>query len=106
MVKKLAILAVAGAFVWYFFIRKKALPTMVVVNQPSSPTNAANNAATRTINTVATAAQPGIAAITGYLVNGVAISLAQYGQGGSNGADTNAGSGDFYGTLDGTGGYF
>jgi len=111
--KRILLLAIAAVIVWYAFLRKKALPTMVVVNTPASPTNALRNAATQTVNTAAVAVQPAIANLAGTLANGIATSLGSYGQGGVSGADTGSLSsyGDFVdlnpsGDYSGTGSEF
>lgn len=95
--KRLLLLAVAAAFAWYVFIRKKAPAGTTMIVRPANAAGAGNAAVAKTINTVSNAAQPALAQITGTLLNGVVTSLKQYGQGGSSGADTGSTSqwGDF-----------
>lgn len=96
-IKRILLFLLAAVFLWWVFVKRKALPQTVVVGYPANPNQALSTATSQSIYTAAQAAQPGIAAISGTLVNGIANSLNQWGQGGSNGADT--GSSDAWGTF-------
>ena len=95
--KRILLFLLAAVFLWWVFIKRKALPQTVVIGNSANPNQALSTATSQSIYTAAQAAQPGIAAISGTLVNGIANSLSQWGQGGSSGADT--GSTSDYGTF-------
>jgi hypothetical protein len=97
--KRILLLLAAIGLLWFAFFRKRT-PVPVVVNQGIDPatgrvvgtseniTATANQAVANTIGAAGNAAAAGTSQILGTIFGGIATSIAQYGQGGSNGADT------------------